>query len=371
MSIFERRIVNPREKPLEVDFNRGIALCDQSLRDVLLALSAYSSGVNSVNRTGFIGSGFRVVPNNPLGMSVVVMNGFGLAVDPTDVISNLDGIQGLDDRAVLKPLVASANVAFSISPAPAAGNSRIDIIETKVLRRRGGSTNQLGFDEAIGDFRPGFYAKTLSYDVSDNSSSVLAPNPSTAGLSLKIGTAAPTGTEVAPTPTTGYTKVAEILVAAGQTTIDADSIRDTRPLFWLQGGGWWSGSASLAAAPSVTIGDVISPPGVTVSLYAFNTNTVSVVVLGGDNLMCVGQAGIADISGGTSTYVAQCSGSLVSAGVLEKNYMLLGTAGVKIATGQKVWSGTIHFNHIANGGVVNQTLPDPLGFTLNLRLGAA
>lgn len=225
---FDRTILNVRERALSSDINQAESQLDYSLRFALQQLLAKDSGFSS----GFIGASYKVVPNSPAGMSVLVQPGLGLLSDPADVPAAIGGIVGLDDLSSAKPLVLNAPQQFTV-PANASGNPRIDIIEVKVDRRAENPTSRLIYNAITGAFDPTSVNKTLAFSHDGRLGTVATPANSTTGIGYKTGT--PAGSPVAPATSPGYLKIAEINVAAGAATITASEIVDRRAILGVGG----------------------------------------------------------------------------------------------------------------------------------------
>lgn len=277
---YERMIISTRERALSSDINQAESQLDRSLRFSLQNLLAASAGFVS----GFLGNGYRVVPNSPIGMSVLVSAGLGLSSNPADVPAAIGGVIGLDDLCDVKPLVLNAPALFTV-PANGSGNPRIDIIEVKIDRRAENPQSRLIFNPATEAFDPATVNKTLSFCHDGRTGTVATPAASTAGLSYKTGT--PAGVPVAPPVTAGYTKIAEINVAAGAVTIATSQIVDRR--VFLSPGGVSSVAASLrvqwnAGVPILTFLRKINPPGFDIAALAFPVTRghATIVLVGGE-----------------------------------------------------------------------------------------
>lgn len=263
---FDRTIINLRERALSSDINQEASQVDYSLRFALEHMFAKSSGFTS----GFVGNSYRVVQNSPVGMSVLVSPGLGFINSPADTPAAIGGVVGLDDLAVVKPLVLNAPQVFVVPP-NASGNPRIDIIEVKVDRRADNPSSRLIFDPATEAFVAGSVNKTLAFSHDGRTGTVATPASSTAGLSYKTGT--PAGVPVAPPVTAGYLKIAEINVASGAVSITSTELVDRRVIH-APGGVVRANQRSRvvwnAGVPIITSSSDNAPPPVKINLIPNN-----------------------------------------------------------------------------------------------------
>jgi hypothetical protein len=268
---FDREVWNTREKPLSTDHNYLATFLDETLRDlVAIQLMGYrigaAGGSDTFNHysTGFIGSGFYARPTVGPSMNVTLDAGLGWKYDPIDLPFAVGGIVGVDDRCRMKPLPLQAQVSLAVPGAPAPGQNRIDIIEVNAVRRLGDSATRGIFNAATRKFDPLSVKKGLLWDLTDQVGSAISPAPSTSGISYVQGVPAAPGAEVAPAVTTGYVKIAEIWVQGGAASIDADVIKDTRPLSWVHGMAEVKARIllqNLAGVMLATVQRVVGPPG--------------------------------------------------------------------------------------------------------------
>lgn len=292
---FDRGYVNFRERPTVADFNLASSQIDQSIRDYLFHLTRRRTSIAdpspSLPVDGFIGGGFRVLPTSPPSSTVRITPGLGFQVDETSegLATNFESIGGLDDVSPIKPLVLTKFQQISLAPAPAAGNTRIDIIEVRYTRYLDDPSTRTMFSEPQDDFIPALVRKTLSFAMDDLTGQVNTPAESTTPIGYKVGAAALTGTEVPPPTSTGYIKIAEIVVRNAVDnppgTVDADYITDERALIYPHGQGVVSGRISLRTAANVkpTLLSLSAPPGIKVAAHgvALNSGRVDLYILGG------------------------------------------------------------------------------------------
>ena len=269
---FDRTITNERERPLSSDQNQALSQQDRVLRDMLQELCAprFSTGIDlaTTPTSGFIGDGFKVRAESPASMNVTVANGFGFLYNAGDVPAAIGGVVGLDDRSSYKPVYLSANEVIAVDAAPGAGNNRIDIIEVNYYRRAENLLSRAVLNVGTGVFAPLNIYKTLSFLLDGHSGRVVTPNPSTAAIGYKVGTAAAAGGEVAPATTAGYTKIAEIHVVGGVANIAANAVADYRRMLYAGGIGRASARwiQHVAAVPSGF--QLSAPPGVLLTVQA-------------------------------------------------------------------------------------------------------
>lgn len=289
---FDRSNIGVRERATSGDLNRAESQLDRTIRDLMLTLMSGRSITSraAVPYSGFIGDGFRVVPTSPVGLSVQVLPGFGFVHDPVDLPVDIGApdFASIDDRSAFKPVFLLAPAVFAVPAAPPAGQSRIDIIEVRADRRLEDPQTRRQLASGSNTFFDHVFNKTLAWGLDGRVGMVDNPNPSTAGLSYKIGAPAVTGTEVEPSTTAGYVKIGRISVGPTVTTIDNDVLVDRRPL--LHDGGvvpfsarWrlqWNGGS-----PIVTALAMAAPPGVQLSMGATAARGAGIIyVLGGEIL---------------------------------------------------------------------------------------
>ncbi len=285
---FDRTNFGLRERPVSADFNRNMSQSDRSLREALKFMcSARSlSSPAGVPYTGFFGDGFRIVPTSPIGLSVQLTGGLGFFYDPVSLPVDLGAtdLEGVDDRSAYKPMMLTALQSFAVPAAPSTGNSRIDIIEARYDRRLEDSQTRRQLDPTPKAFLDHVFSKTLSFVLDGQIGTVNNPSQSTAPIGYKVGTTAATGSQVEPTVSTGYVKIAAISVGPNVTTIDSNVLADRRPILYPGGvipfgGAWrlqWNGGS-----PIVTCYGSNAPPGIHVNLAPSHTDkgqgTINVV----------------------------------------------------------------------------------------------
>ena len=219
---FDRVIISPRERPLSSDVNQGSSDLDRALRDFLMLMGEvrFSSAVpTGIPSNSFVSDSFRT--SAPGGMVARVRRGMGFQYLGSDAQTAIDGIQGLNDLSLYKPLQLSADEDINI-PAAHPANGRYDIIEVRCDRRRMDNATRDVFNPATEVFDPTVVKKTLSFDLSGRS----AVNDATAGINYKQGVE--DGTLTVPSTDAGYVKIATIYVPAAAVAISEGSIIDNR-----------------------------------------------------------------------------------------------------------------------------------------------
>jgi hypothetical protein len=218
-------------------------------------------------------------------MNVVLTAGMGFIPASGDVPSSIGSVVGLDDLNPFKPLLLVGNQTIAIPTAPAGPNSRIDIIEVNYDRRTENPLTRDVLDPVAGIFNPTLVNKTLAWAQDGRIGTVADPASSTAGISLKTGT--PGVSPVAPSTTAGYTKIAQILVGSGVTSIAQNVIQDLRPLLFPGGilrascNFLTTTTAGSPAAPT-TMANIVTPPGVQMAvLYDDSTPLVTFYLMAG------------------------------------------------------------------------------------------
>jgi hypothetical protein len=281
---FDRHILNPRERPLSTDLNTAFSQIDRTIRDLmqaqLITRLSGSSDLAATPHSGFFGDGFKVREFS--GTTVQVSPGIGLLYNAAADVS-VGGIVGLDDRSTYRPVVLLSPLNIAGIPAgPGGGNSRIDIIEVKVPRLVGGPLTRDILNLTTGAFVATVVNKTMSY-TAQTAGIVTSPAASTADVSYKVGVAAVTPVE--PTVTSGYVKIAAVMVEPSLASVVRGNIIDWRyphaPYGEIPFGMTVSIPTGAASPPTVPL--IRAPPGIEVlctkSAQPAN-NRFDIVVLG-------------------------------------------------------------------------------------------
>jgi hypothetical protein len=235
---FDATIINARERPLSGDINALQSRQRETLRFMFRYLfSQRTSGAdispNIVN--GFLRNSFRVVEASPASMDVVIKSGFGFMDDGTSVPSSISTISGLDDLERYKPVYLSADETVTLAAAPGPGQERYDLIEVKYVRDVTDSASRDVLDTGTGEFAATLVNKTLSWDMSGQTGTVVDPAPSTTAIGIKTGVAAGVGAAVVPSATPGYVPIAVIYVGPAVVAINNTEIQDVRTIAGFDG----------------------------------------------------------------------------------------------------------------------------------------
>ena len=280
---FDRTIINQRERPLSTDINQAQTQIERTIREyvdrLFLGRTSTTNPLSSSPVSGFIGDSLRVLPNSPIGLSVLVTTGIGFQLNASDVVTAIGSIPGVDDQARYKPVILNTQQTLTVPAAPTAPNSRIDIVEVKYNRHTADTSTRDVLNVGTGAFDPTSVQKTLAWAVEDS----VTLNGSGA-LNYKTGTAAVSPS--VPATDSGYIKIAEILVGTSVTTIDADVIKDTRQQLFVDqiGNIGFEVSQPTSVSLKPTLSNVHAPPGfVVVALGVSFTNAqCTVFAWGGD-----------------------------------------------------------------------------------------
>jgi hypothetical protein len=275
---FDQVLLNTREKVLSPDWNAEFSQETRSLLDTLAQLSTRrTSAGNSFGLVtdGFVGDAFSVHATSPASLNLVVTAGLAFVANPYAIgnRSNIGGISGVNVLSAVVPIYLSAPQIFTVPTAPGAGDARIDIIEVRADYLVGGADTRQVLDPMTGSFVSSTVSKLLSWDVFGRVGSVAAGGSSTQPLSYKQGTAATAGTEVEPSTTSGYIKIAAIRVAASVTTIEENKILDYRALYspygqtrvsarcrvYVSAGNWVIDTVTVSAPPGIDASFLLYP----------------------------------------------------------------------------------------------------------------
>lgn len=259
---WDQVILNVRERPLSTDMNQQWSQSTRSLREVLKYL--FGRRTANANPTlaaadGFLGDSFRVGPESPASMNIVVRAGYGFQNNGSDVPAAISSITGLDDRSSYKPLVLNAAQIIAV-PTADPTDPRIDIVEVAYDRYTTDSSSRDVLDTGTGQFVATLVSKTLAF-LQDGRTSVNGA----AKINYKTGT--PAVSPAAPSTTAGYIKIAEVRVDALATSIAENKITDLRKMLFPGGIGMASGTVTMPATGVSllpTLSNLQAPPGVDV-----------------------------------------------------------------------------------------------------------
>ena len=378
---FDREVINQRERPLSSDINTGWSYGDQSMRFVSDVIAQYRAGTLGdpsalTPLTGFVNDGFRVVASAPAGMSVVVSAGLGYKVDATDNESDIGsgltpGILGLDDNQRMHPLPLSSAQTIVV-PAADAVNPRIDIVEVKLDRRLEDPTSRQILDPATGLFSAASVNKTLAFDLAGRTGVNTTGGNSTTGIAYKTGT--PAGAPVAAAVSTGYVKIAEVLVDAGVASVALNKIKDLRPPMWPHACAPFSLTFNMTNAPACTGASGALPPGINVGLVPGATQGAgSAFFMVHDHTKVSLLCAQVWVAGTTVTMLPATSTFFGKLNVLQNTVAgavqtALGAAtpSVTVALGQPYHEIAYQVVEAANGGVVGNATGLPATFQLHI-----
>lgn len=188
----------------------------------------------------------------PAGLKVIVSAGSFYSVQPLDT-TNFGTLNSDTSTQIVKQGILPAALTINITPPAANGTSQVFLV-------------QVGFQEVDTNSQVlPYYNKTSpSSPLSGPNGSGSAQNTTRADMVnvvLKAGTAAPTGSQLAPTPDVGYTGLFLVTVANGATTITSNNI------------------VQIPGAPFITPKLPAIPSGVQTGAYVYaqdtsNTNNV-------------------------------------------------------------------------------------------------
>ena len=268
-SAFDREVIHTLEKPLSTDVNEIGSYGDFALRSAIMHLmggsTSYVGGDGYLSpHSGFLNDSFKVRPVSPQ-FGVSLQAGIGFASAPGDLVSAVGGVSGLDDLAQFKPMVLTTNQVIPVDAAPSSG-TRCDIIEVTYDRQLANPTSRLVLNPSTQQFAPSTVTKLLTWALDGQTGRVVSPAASTAPISYKVGDSSGNPPEV----TSGYYKIADIVVPAGTIVLTLANIRDERRMIVPGGVINIDGTISVPSNAVGTVGTMIistnAPPGVEVYL---------------------------------------------------------------------------------------------------------
>jgi hypothetical protein len=278
---FDRWIINTRERPISGDVNGAQSVLHRSLMEFVDQFFGRrvsdSDDTQTQPSSGFLGNGFRVRTVSGQ-MRVSITAGLGFFTDAALATSGIDSISNLDDLARVKPVYLTANQNIDVDAAPSAGNARKDIIEIKIDRRRENTLSRGILDPATGVFNATSVLKNLAFYLDGRNGRVVSPSGSTTGIGYKVGTPAAFGGDwsVIPEPatTSGYVKIATLLVANGVTEVAANRITDDRPLLFPGNVARAGFQVQKSLVPSIAANGNVMHPGVQIAAVDSGSTTV-------------------------------------------------------------------------------------------------
>lgn len=158
--------------------------------------------------------GLGCTPTSPASLEVSIAPGSIYSLDEADATAY--GDLGTDTNQILKQGLLYTASTLSITPPSTSGYSQIFLVEAALQDEDSGS-EVLSFYNATNPSEP------YSGPANDGEPT-LTIRQCVCTIQLKAGTAAPTGTEVAPSTDAGFTPLWLITVANGQTTITSANI---------------------------------------------------------------------------------------------------------------------------------------------------
>lgn len=376
---WDREIINPLEKPLGSDINVAQAQLDRATRESLMRLftgraSAGTSDLPGNPPSGFLGDGFKVRQNSPLGLSVKVTLGLGFQYLPGSTLASVGGVSGLDDLSPYKPLPLLADCVINgISGGPGAGNTRIDIVEVRMNRVVGNSTSRRVLNPLTGIFEPLLVNKTLSFTLDGSVGVVTDPALSTAAVSYKMGIAG--GVPAEPTVTPGYVQIAAIKVSTSLTQVTKSEIIDRRVLLAPFGQQHIAvnGIIPFAAGSPPSGVSFKAPPGVELVVRKLNTannNRFAIYIIGGDGAFDFNVQGQAQQSLSTSSILLLLPVQAFADGTMDGALVAL-LADATTTFNAQTWAVGTKYQYAEffaihqTGATTDATLPNPLNFSLN------
>lgn len=263
---FDREVINTRERPLSSDVNLVGSYADQAVKYFLEQhygrRTSTTDPTSQGAGTGFIGDALRPRAASSPAMTVELAAGLGFIDDAALIASSVGGVSGVDDLSRLRTLVLTATETLVV-PAADPTNPRIDIIEVAARQDLADSTSRHILNPSTGVFAPSNVFKTLTHVLDGQTGTVAAGSDSVTPIGYKTGT--PAGSPSAPATTTGYVKIAEVLVGAAVSSIDNDVIKDLRAPLWVHGmAEVIVRGRFVLSTDTITVDMVSAPPGVRV-----------------------------------------------------------------------------------------------------------
>ena len=184
----------------------------QSQQSAMIALAKLS---DMVLGTGTLVDGLSVVPTGPASLSVLVNPGQIYSLANLEA-TTWSALAADTTHQIVKQGVSLNQQTFTITPPATGGFSQVFLVEVQYADLDQGST-----------VLPYFNVTNPTVPLSGPANSGTPQNTQRAGVvstQIKAGTAAATGTQVAPSADAGWTGLYNITVANGQTTITAGNI---------------------------------------------------------------------------------------------------------------------------------------------------
>jgi len=231
-NLFDRRIANGLERPSATDVNLVASDAAYAQVELLRMLNRVrdgnwtedgaTTGVGVDPSAIFRGDSFMMTVN---GGTITLRPGVAFFRDPANAGSDLEGIPGVNDRSVMRPVVLSNAMSISVPELPTS-DPRIDLVCVKPGRVFSSLTNDFQqLNPATGTFGAGSVRKEFSYAVDGNYS---VGSTATGLVAYVTGTAA--SSPVAPALPSGYTLIGYVYVPAATSSFTEAHLSDFRRL---------------------------------------------------------------------------------------------------------------------------------------------
>lgn len=174
-------------------------------------------------------NGFACTPTSPASLTVNVAPGQIYSqeeIDATD-FGTAPTMIPADPRLIMKFAYTLDSTPFTFVPPVTVGDSRNDLIQIAFQEADGDSTG-LSFFGGVTEVTVSTPTGTTDIPVANNSitNNVNVERLDNVVFNVKVGTPAPTGTQVTPTPDAGYTGALVITTTQGVSTITAGEIAE-------------------------------------------------------------------------------------------------------------------------------------------------
>lgn len=241
---FKRVLVYTLQRPLADDLNHLQTRLVETLRLTWMTMfgESYAStpALSLLNSTvwqqprGFYSISFFAAPDptaTPYG--IFLYPGFGFAPTGPATTTDLAGAPGANWETGASPLLLStAQTGLSVPSVPAAGHSRIDIIEVRANLVADEPATLGIYNPTSRVYDPTVKNTSADWDLYGRTGTVTSPASSTAAISYKVGVDYAGGISGATPPavTSGYVQVARINLDGAVAAITQDLIVDMRQI---------------------------------------------------------------------------------------------------------------------------------------------
>jgi hypothetical protein len=228
--------------------------------------------------------GLICAPTSPPSLQVTV--GPGSIYETEEVDATAYGSLGIDTNSVLKQGLLISPATISITPPSTSGYSQVFLIEATYNDVDSGAT-VLPYYNSTNPYQP--------YSGPNNSgTSQFTKRTGICAIALKAGSAAPTGSQVAPSPDAGYVGLYAITVVNGQSTVTSANISQMPgapfiplnlngiPLFVQEQPGNFSADSGSANAVVLTLPQYTvwpGPPGTPWRFQKMNANNTGAMTI--------------------------------------------------------------------------------------------